>query len=352
MVAHQQDDQNLRLTAPAEVAAIVADPSWLAWRYDVRRDELHFLWLPREAHRSVAFLSDPELAASAPRRIVPRQSAAEVRHEQAPLHLILHSGLAGSTLLARALDEEGAVMALKEPPILTDLISHRLNGAPHVPAPLLLAQVAALLARPFAPGEAVVLKMNSVGNLLGPEILAARPDTRALCLHAPLPLFLASLAGRGVPGRLGGRKMFIGLRNSGAADFGFSEKELFELVDLQLGALAWLAVHGILDNAARHPGPPRVRSTDSERLIADPAAALTAIAAHFNIGLDVEALVAGPRLRTHAKTGEPYDASRRLRDLQAAEAAHRSEIGMVAAWAGQVAQAMGLALELPGESAL
>ena len=271
---------------------------------------------------------------------------------QAPLHLILHSGLAGSTLLARALDEEGAVMALKEPPILTDLISHRLNGAPHVPAPLLLAQVMALLARPFAPGEAVVLKMSSVGNLLGPEIIAARPDTRALCLHAPLPLFLASLAGRGVPGRLGGRKMFIGLRNSGAADFGFGEKELFELVDLQLGALAWLAIHRVLADIARHPGPPRVRSTDSERLIADPTATLTAIAVHFGIGLDVAALVAGPRLRTHAKTGEPYDAGRRLRDIQAAQAAHRDEIGMVGVWAGQVAQAMGLALGLPNESAL
>lgn len=352
MIAYPQDDRKLRLTAPAEIAAIVADPSWLAYRYDVRADELHFLWLPRDAHRSVAFLSDAELAAKAPRRIVPRQIAAEAAHAAAPLHLILHSGLAGSTLLARALDEEGAVMTLKEPPILTDLIGHRLNGAPHVPAPVLLGQVMALLARPFAPGEAVALKMNSVGNLLGPEILAARPDTRALCLHAPLPLFLASLAGRGVPGRLGGRKMFIGLRNSGAAEFGYSEKELFELVDLQLGALAWLAVHRVLADMARRPGPPRVRSTDSERLIADPAPTLKAIAAHFGVGLDVAALVAGPRLRTHAKTGEPYDASRRLRDLQAAETAHRSEIEMVAAWAGQVAQAMGLALELPAEAAL
>jgi hypothetical protein len=352
MIAHPQDDQKHRLTAAAEVAPIVADPSWLAWRYDVQRDELHFLWLPREAHRSVAFLSDAELAARAPRRIVPRQVAAEASQKQAPLHLILHSGLAGSTLLARALDEEGAVMTLKEPPILTDLIGHRLNGAPHVPAPALLAQVTALLARPFAPGEAVALKMNSVGNLLGPEILAARPDTRALCLHAPLPLFLASLAGRGVPGRLGGRRMFVGLRNSGAAEFGYSEKELFDLVDLQLGALAWLAIHRILADMARRPGPPRVRSTDSERLIAEPAATLTAIAAHFGIGLDVDALVAGPRLRTHAKSGEPYDAGRRLRELEAAQAAHRSEIGMVAAWAGQVAQAMGLTLELPGESAL
>ena len=72
----------------------------------------------------------------------------------------------------------------------------------------------------------------------------------------------------------------------------------------------------------------------------------------IGIGLDVRALVAGPRLRTHAKTGEPYDAGRRLRDLTAAEAAHRSEIEMVATWAGQVAQAVGLTLDLPIESAL
>lgn len=344
--------QTQSLTTEAEAAPVVADPSWLAYRYDVRRDELHFLWLPREAHRTAAFLSDPGLAAGLPRRIVPRQLAAGIDHKQAPLHLILHSGLAGSTLLARALDEEGAVMALKEPPILTDLIGHRLNGAPNVTPARLLEQVAALLARPFAPGEAVVLKMSSVGNLLGPEILAARPDTRALCLHAPLPLFLASLAAKDLPGRLGGRKMFIGLRNSGAAEFGFSEKELFELADLHLAALAWLAIHGLLGDTARRPGPPRVRSIDSERLIADQGRALAAIAAHFGIGLDVAALLAGPRLRVHAKSGEPYDAGRRLRDLQAAGAAHRSEIEMVTDWAGQVAQAVGLALELPIESAL
>lgn len=346
------DDQQRSLATEAEAAPVVADPAWLAYRYDVRRDALHFLWLPRAAHRAVAFLSDPDLAAGAPRRIVPRQLAARLRPPEAPLHLILHSGLAGSTLLARALDEEGSIMTLKEPPILTDLIAHRLQGAPHVPAEQLLDEVMALLARPFAPGEAVALKMSSVGNLLGPEIMAGRAATRALCLHAPLPVFLASLADKGLPGRLGGRKMFIGLRNSGAADFGFGDKALFELGDLQLAAAAWLAIHAVLQEVAGRHAPSRARATDSERLIAAPARTLAAIAAYFGIRLDAEAIVAGPRFSVHAKSGEPYDARRRRDALRVAEAAHRGEIELVVGWTRQVAEAVGLTMDLPGEAAL
>jgi hypothetical protein len=336
----------MRIASAAEASEIVADPRWFAYRYDVQRDELQFAWLPREVHRSISFLSDPEPAA-APRRIIPRQFVADLTSEQGPLHLILHSGLCGSTLLARALDQEGVVLALKEPPILTDLVRHRLSGAPNVTPGKLLGQVGGLLARPLAAGEAVVIKMSSVGNLFGPEILAQRPTSRALCLHAPLGIFLASLARKGLGGRASARKLFIGLRNSGMAELGFSEKELFEQADLQLGADAWLAIHRILAGTAAQFGPERVRSADSERLTADPATVLPALAEHFRLDLDVASIMEGQVFRSHAKSGEAFDARRRKDELSAATAAHREELETVEAWARKVAEALRIPCSLP-----
>ena len=71
------------------------------------------------------------------------------RSTKAPLHVILHSGLGGSTLLARALAQPGVVTTLKEPPILTDMVAFGLRN-PEAQARGLLRLASALLSRPFA----------------------------------------------------------------------------------------------------------------------------------------------------------------------------------------------------------
>jgi hypothetical protein len=277
---------------------------------------------------------------------VPRKALAEATILEAPLHFILHSGLGGSTLLARALAQPGVVTTLKEPPVLTDVVAFGLNAPPEQTAAL-REQAARLLARPFAPGEAVVVKMSSVGNGLVAPMAAGRPASRILCLHAPLEAMLSSLTRRGLEGRLGGRKLFVGLRNSRFAELGFSEKQLFEQSDLQLAALAWVATQRLIMDCAKRFGPERVRSITSEQLVTEPRASVRAIADHFELALDIDRAIAPGTFDRHAKTGEPFDAGARARGIADAMRVHGDEIRPIADWARKVAHANGIACDLP-----
>jgi hypothetical protein len=327
------------------IAETIADARWFPFRFDTRRDEIHFAWVPADVHQAVTFLSDLRPSADT-LRVLPRAAVADASVDEAPLHFILHSGLGGSTLLARALGQPGVVTTLKEPPILTDLIAFGLN-APQQQANALREQVTRLLARPFSPGEAVVIKMSSVGNGLVAPMAANRPTSRVLCLHAPLEAMLASLARRGLEGRIGARKLFVGLRNSGFAELGFSEKQLFEQTDLQLAALAWISIQRLIHDCAARFGAGRVRSVESDELVGNPRASLAAIARHFGLALDVERQLASGLFERHAKTGEPFDAGARERAAADALRVHGAEIQPIVEWARKVAEANRIAWDLP-----
>jgi hypothetical protein len=265
--------------------------------------------------------------------------------DESPLHFILHSGLAGSTLLARALWQPGVVTTLKEPPILTDVVAFSLVAHAQKVAEL-SNLVASLLARSFGDGEAIVVKVSSVGNGVAGAMAASRPRSRILCLDAPLEEMLASLARRGLEGRSSGRKLFIGLRNSRLAELGFDGSRLFHQTDLQLAALAWLAIHRVMAETANQLGE-RVRSIASADLLNRPGEALAAIARHLDLDLPVDQRLESGVFHRHAKTGEPFDAEVRARVLRGALATHGEEIHMVAKWARKVAEANSIAWDLP-----
>jgi hypothetical protein len=327
------------------IADTVADARWFPLRFDARRDELHFAWVPAETHEDATFLNELRPAPDRS-RILPRRAVASAPVEEAPLHFIVHSGLGGSTLLARALAQQGIVTTLKEPPILTDVIAFGLN-APAEQAIALRDGVVRLLARPYAPGEAVAIKMSSIGNGLVAPIAAQRSGSRILCMRAPLEAMLTSLAKRGLEGRLSGRKLFIGLRNARLGELGFSGKELFEQSDLQLATLGWLAIQRLIGDAAAHFGAERVRSIGTEQLVERPREALTAIAEHFCINLDVGQRIASGVFERHAKTREPFDASSRTKAIAATMAIHGEEIRPLVDWARKVAEANHIAWDLP-----
>lgn len=324
---------------------IVADPRWFPFRFDRNRDELHFVWIPRETHDAVTFLSDVR-AAPDQIRVVPRRALGGSEVIGAPLHFVLHSGLGGSTLLARALAAPGIATTFKEPPILTDIVGFSLVASEKETAEL-ASLVATLLARPFGPGEAIVVKVNSVGNGVAAGMAAPRPTSRILCLSAPLEEMLASLARRGLDGRLGGRKLFIGLRNSRLAELGFDEEQLFQQSDLQLAALGWLAIQRIMVDAAERLGPEKVSSIASGDLLNYPRGALAMIARHLNLPLDIDKRVERGVFTRHAKTGEPFDAGTRAAELTETLKIHGREIGPIVEWARRVAEANAIACHLP-----
>ncbi|MET0269446.1 MAG: hypothetical protein ABW173_03355 [Sphingomonas sp.] len=336
------------MSALSDMATIARDPTWLPHRYDPGHDAVHFMRLDRAGHRARTFLTDAELPAAPPLVLARAPVVAAAAGAAAPIHFVFHSAYCCSTLVARALDRTGAAMALKEPQILNDLAGWRRRGAPPARLAEVLDGAVTLLARPFSTGEAVVAKPSNIVNPLAAVLLALRPQARALLLHAPLRLYLGSIARKGMWGRLWVRELFVGLAADGVTDLGFAPERHLEQTDLQIAALGWLAQHRLFAALARRH-PDRVATLDSERLVAEPRAALAALAGLFGLPLDQAAIadIVGDVFARHAKSGETFGADARAADQRDAASVHGEEIEKVALWAEAVAESAGIPLRLP-----
>lgn len=323
---------------------------WLAHRYDPGHDAYHMLPVPRQTHRESIFLTDEYLPAGTKPLIVGRAEAIARSTPAAPLHWIFHSAFCCSTLLARAFDLPGSAMGLKEPVVLNDLIGWRRRHEPGPDMATVLSDTLALLARPFADGEAVVVKPSTAANALGPAVLALRPASAAVLLYAPLPTFLASIAKKELEGRLWVRTLLAGMLDDGLAPFGYSAREHFAHTDLQVAALAWLGQQMLFADLVARYGTDRIRTLDSATLTAQPRAAMAAAARLFAIPMSdrlLDDLVAGPAFKRHSKFGNAFDAGARAMEHRAAADTHAREIEVVVRWAERVAESFGIALTPP-----
>lgn len=325
-------------------AQLAADPLQFAWRYDEAQDGFQFRRLDRADHARATFLTDEYLGAGDV-VTVPRAALAAQPVAQAPLHFIFHSAFCLSTLLARAFDLPGTAMGLKEPLIFNDLAGWQLRGARGPALAAAMDTGLALLSRPLAPGETVVIKPSNIANALIAGTLQMRPQARALLLHAPLRVYLGSITRKGLDGRLWVRDLLIKQMRQGLHDFGFDADAYLAQSDLQVAAMGWLAQHRLFGRLATRL-PDRIRTLNSDLITRRPDAVMTALGQHFGLALDVPAIVAGPAFTRHSKHGAAFDAEARARE-QAAEAAHADEIAKVAIWAEAVARANDIALDLP-----
>lgn len=326
-----------------------ADACWLAHRYDARSDVIQFRLVPRDQHGGFPFLTD-EYVGDHRLQILGRQQAVTAAGTtQAPLRLIFHSAFCASTLLCRAFDEPGLAMGLSEPAILNDIVGiRRRREAEPKRVAQLLDEAMRLLARPWAPGEAVVVKPSNILNPLAAAMLALRPEAKAVLLHAPLPLFLASVARKGMWCRLWARELLEGLLLDGVVDLGFEASDWFRMTDLQVAAVGWLAQHRLFAQVEARFGDARVLRVESETMLADPAGHIERIGGHFDLAIDEEraaAIAAGPAFNRHSKFGQRFDAGARKAEQAAADAAHGDEIAKVAEWARAVAAGAGLAID-------
>jgi hypothetical protein len=346
---HDPGQKAAMAEADPGTAAIVADPAWLAHRYDAVGDRVHFVRAPREAHRAATFLTDEYLPSSAEPVVVSRRAAVAALKGAAPVHFIFHSAYCCSTLLARALDIEGVAMGLKEPVILNDISGWKRRGGEPPRVAEALDSALSLLARPFAPGEATVVKPSNVVNAFAPVMLAMRPAARALLLHAPLDVYLGSVARKGMWGRLWVRELFGKLAKDGLIDFGFSAEEYLGQTDLQIAAVGWLAQHRLFARLCESH-PDRVRTLHSEKLVADPAATLRRLSDLFGLALDemtIERIVPGDAFTRHSKGGDRFGIEQRRAEQRDGAAVHAEEIDKVTQWAEALAASAGLPLFLP-----
>lgn len=334
-------------TAPSGHEALL-DPAWLAHRYDERQDLIHFIHAERGHRASATFLTD-EYLRPAPPLMMARSDALAQAPAPAPVHFIFHSAYCCSTLLARALDRPGMASTLKEPVLLNDMVGWRHRGAEGRQVAMILDQGLGLLARPFAAGEAMVIKPSNVVNGLIPAMMAMKPDAKALLLYAPLDQYLSSIARKGLWSRRWARELLVKQLRDGVIPFGLEQSDYLELTDLQAAAVGWLAQKMQFSTLLRSVGSGRARSLDSERLMADPAASLAALISHFGLMIDDESLkeiLAGPAFTTDSKTGVAFGAQRRSDDRKQAIAVHGEEIAMVLRWAEELAKRFDVPMQL------
>ncbi|PTD16032.1 hypothetical protein [Sphingomonas fennica] len=328
---------------------VVRDAEWLPHRYDPQYDAVHFRHTPRDEHERATFLTDDYLAQEAPKLVLRRDEAAGAAPAEAPIHYIFHSAFCCSTLLARVFERPGYAMGLKEPVLLNDLVGWRRRGGEPKRIAMALDHGLRLLGRPFSPGEAIVIKPSNIVNILATAMLGMRPNSRALLLHAPLRTFLTSVAKKGMDGRLWVRRLLLGHIMDGLRPFGFTENDYLGQTDLQVAAVGWLTQHALFADLIGRFGPERVRSLDSETLMASPAEALRALSAFYGLTLEegtIHEIVGQGAFTRHSKTGSDYSIEARVAEYRDATAAHADEIDKVAQWAEAIARSAGHSLRL------
>jgi hypothetical protein len=328
----------------SDTAAILGNANWLPHRVDRGANVVTLLHVPRDVHRSVTFLDDQYLKQRAAASVPISELA--IASRQDGLHFVFHSAFCCSTLLTRALDMPGVAMGLKEPAILNDLAALQRSERD---CTRLLGPMLALLGRPMSTGEAIVVKPSNVANILIEPILALQPTARALLLYAPIRSFLISVAKKKMWGRIWTRRLYRTIQRNPAFEPGFSADDLFEQSDLQIAALGWLQQQAQLaETLRRHER--RIRTLDSETLLAQRAEALNATVIHFGLPADraAAAVRAGDDVfAEHSKRlGERYDVNARRTEAMAIEAAHGEEIDMVVGWITAIARQFGVPLTL------
>lgn len=333
----------------ATAREVALDPRWLPHTYDAAGAMLISVFVPRERHSELMFLSDEHFQNRFPKVAYSASAvAAEVAQaSQAPIHFIFHSAFCCSTLMLRALEIPGQTFGLKEPDVLINL-ANRFIRSDDASNRDRLRLVLRLLRRPFAPRETMIVKPTNFANRLILPVLETSADSRAVLLYSDVRTLLRSLLKRGMWGRIWGRKLFQSASSWSSLDLGYSVEERFVLTDLQALALGWLLQIHQFGEVARRMGD-RVMLIESDEFLGEPEATLLDIGRLFDLDLDESAiakLVNGPAFARHSKFSDrSYGQDDRTSDHEAAESAHHEELEMVVKWLEAVASHMGVDLK-------
>lgn len=323
---------------------VALDPRWLPHTFDAAGSSLTSVFVKREDHGELMFLSDEHFKDQFRKVTFPASEiAARVGEaKRAPIHFIFHTSFCCSTLMLRALDIPGRTFGLQEPDVLINL-ANRFIRSDDPSNRERLRLVLRLLERPFEPGESMIVKPTNFANRLAMPVLEVNPESRAVLLYSDVRTLLRSILKRGMWGRIWGRRLFQSTSLWTSLNFGFTPEETFVLTDLQALGLGWLMQMHQFGELAGRMGE-RVTIVDSADFLADPARTLLRISRLFELGLDqslIDDIANGPTFARHSKFSERgYGQAQRTADLSAAEAAHHDELEMVVKWVETVAAHM------------
>ena len=326
---------------------ILAYGEWLTHRYDEGADSYQMRRLDRGQHDAATFITDDYLGVEQQPFVVSRRDAMARVSKTNDLHFILHSAFCASTMLARGFNLPGVSMGLKEPVLLNDIVGWRRRGAAPAAVAEKLDHSLHMLARPLKGDDAVIVKPSNVFNALAPLALTMRPESKAILLYAPLPVFLVSVARKGLWCRLWCRELLEGLITDGIVNLGFEPRDYFRQSDLQVAAVGWLAQQQFFAHMVAKFGPDRIATLDSETLTLKPQETLTAAARHFALDVAPEMIAHHPAFSTHSKFGGNFDSSDRAVEHKAAAEAYEDEIEQILVWARAIAETAVVPMALP-----
>lgn len=305
---------------------IAGSPAYYPHTFDANNDRVMLVRMSAADYRLSSFLDSRLLApgmcaawfaygpvAISAQLIVPK-----------PLHMIFHTGHAGSTLLSRLLDEVPGVLGLREPHPLQTLADMADQTDARETYPARLGTFLRLWSRGFETTRTVVLKATSVTGRIAPDILNSAPETKAVYLNLPVESYIAAnLAAASGPADL---KTFETLRH----------KRLLAKLGQALpqggspgerAAIAWM-VESDSQQKAQAAGAGRVMLLDFDRLLADLESNLAVVLSHFDLPPVADRLVKSPALGRYSKAPEQLAFSPQLRAerLEQARARHAAEI--------------------------
>lgn len=165
------------------VAELFASPDHYLHAFD--GGDAVFVAMDRAAYRRSIFLDGRISQAGPATWRVPIASLLAEMPEPQPLAWIFHVAHCGSTLLARAIDELGGGLVLREPLALRQVAL--------APDPARLQLVLAMLSRRYPGDGRTLVKANVPANFILTELAASNPQTPAILLHLGLCDYLLAI---------------------------------------------------------------------------------------------------------------------------------------------------------------
>ncbi|HEX5259127.1 MAG TPA: hypothetical protein VFW35_10165 [Sphingomicrobium sp.] len=292
-------------------------------------DKAIFVPMDRAAYHRSIFLNGRISPAAGQAMTLPVEVVAQVIRAPQPTSWIFHMAHVGSTLLARALDDPGASLVLREPLALRQLALE--------PDDQRLAIVAAMLGKRYRPDAPTLIKANVPVNFLLPKLAAIDANALAILLYLPLRDYLLAI-----------------LRSDSHLDWlrkitSFLSHylgDLSALSDAERAAALWLAQVNAFSGTLI--ALPNARALNAELFFDEPGAVLNAAAKHLGVPIaptDIAARVADPLFSTHAKNPAlAFDNMQRVARRRDLERTMVAELDRAEEWIAERADAPDAAL--------
>lgn len=305
---------------------------WFPIDVDVPAARFEFQPLALEAIEAATFMDNRMALPPGPPRARPAQAIADAGFEAGRVAWLFHTSFCCSTLLARVLHAPPHQVSLKEPLVLRRLGDARFEGAS---IDAVLEPATRLLARPWHPGGAVLVKPTHAALNVAADLVASRPGSKAVVLTSSLEDFILSHFKkeedtlRRIP-LLAERAFRATTLHARLPRSAFEPPGV-----LAAAVLQWAAQREVCLDLVEAAGPETVRVLDASDLLSDLPGASVRVARWLGLPAPREVVEqrAAAMGRTHAKAiGHDYGPAHRATEIAKLRAQYADAVEQALQW--------------------